>query len=682
MSIYPPERWLCLLFAAILVGSVIPHVNAQAFLTVPQPVPSNQNQMLDFYAGGSSDSYSLRISPQGGTLTINDYVSMGLTPWSYVTAQWPTGTTYIIFLVNVTQTNFRIGFLYLTNSSDEAFLLRLFDYATDNIQLWTFQGVQHVYNRTVPAASINVPNLQIPAAAKVTNGLSALGPQLELGSKNGEWVNGTNTLSIYPLYNQYFTGPNDYNEVWSLLVDQKGNYYFAILYMPNSDKSHVIIEHQLRLNDYTKLPGTTVEATWTLGDFVNQLTIRTGVSNLTVKIDGFPFQSNPLGIVSTHVPSGYATIQVPSEIPGPYNSKLTFVNWNRFGNVNPLRVLMNSTVDITAKFNTEFWVSVDSPYGSVQGSGWYPDGANATFGVTSPIDFGNGTRRIFTQWAGDSNSTSPQSWLTVNSAKQLTANWKRQYTLTVSAPGLPENATTNVLIGSQTVTLKGATPLTEWVDADQQLTITVQDRHLQAPSGNYSFSELLANNQTFAGVVVTTQPITVWLMYATTPNSAPAPSIPASPNESATETTSRDDAIATILGNALLAGKTIPLLTPMISFTANLANVGYLLATILVPSGPPIAGYVVGSLFIGLIYVLPVSALILLYRTAKTKRQPKIRTLAPLAIIWITALALILLSANIVALQSLVVTLQILLILVTMLLFPLAIAFRMAKLAA
>jgi hypothetical protein len=271
--------------------------------------------------------------------------------------------------------------------------------------------------------------------------------------------------------------------------------------------------------------------------------------------------------------------------------------------------------------------------------------------------------------------------LIVNSAKQLTANWQRQYALTISAPGLPQNATTDVLVGSQTVTLKGTTPLTEWVDADQQLSITVQNQHLQVPSGNYSFSELLANNQTFGGVIVMTQPIAVCLMYETTPNSAPAPSIEISPGRSI-QATPRRDMFAAVLGNALLVGKNIPLLTPMISFAASLANFGYLLAEILVPGGPTIAGYLLGSLFIGLIYVLPVSALVFLYRTSKTKRQPRIRALVPLAIIWITALALILLSANIAALQSLVVMLQILLILATMLLFPLAIAFRLAKLAA
>jgi len=108
----------------MLFGSILPYVCAETFLTVPQPSGPGQNQILDFYAGGTSEGYTLRISPQGGTLSVNNYLSMGLTPWGYVTTQWPTGKIYIFFLVNVTETNFRIGFLYLTNSTDEAFILR------------------------------------------------------------------------------------------------------------------------------------------------------------------------------------------------------------------------------------------------------------------------------------------------------------------------------------------------------------------------------------------------------------------------------------------------------------------------------------------------------------------------------------------------------------------------------
>jgi len=220
------------------------------------------------------------------------------------------------------------------------------------------------------------------------------------------------------------------------------------------------------------------------------------------------------------------------------------------------------------------------------------------------------------------------------------------------------------------------------VDANEQLSITVQKQHVETPSGNYSLAQLLADNQTFGGLVIVTQPITVCLLYAPAPSTAPSPAIQESSNGSTPQTTSEGNVVAMILGYSLLARANIPLLSPMISFTAGLANFGSLLAAILAPRGPPIAGYVLGSLFIGFVYVLPVSALILFYRTAKTKQKPSLRTLAPLAIVWTLSLTLIIMSSNVAALQGLLATLQILLVITTMLLFPLVIAIRMAKLAA
>ena len=283
-----------------------------------------------------------RVTPsefrrKAALLSINDYLTMGLMPWGYITAQWTTGPEYIIFLVNVTQTNFRIGFLYLTNSTDEAFILRLFDYGSENVNLWTFQGAQHVYNRTVSTSPVELPKLHLPQPTTISNDISALGPQLYLTTKGGLLLNGTTSLNILPVMNQLFQNPTDYNEVWSLLADEIGNYYFAILYMRNNDPSHVIIEHQLRLNDYRRFDGRTVEARWQKGSFENHAIVRMPMPNMTVNVDGFPFQTNNNGLVSVSIPNGIVTVEVPDAILNSTNSELHFVGWNKFGSSNPLQ---------------------------------------------------------------------------------------------------------------------------------------------------------------------------------------------------------------------------------------------------------------------------------------------------------------------------------------------------------
>lgn len=187
---------IAVLFTIVLIGGVgvtVTGVHAQAvFVTVPLPKVSARNQVIDFYAGGTSAGYTLRASPQGCTLSINGLGAMTLMPWGYVTAQWALGRVYIIFLANVTETDFRIGFLYLTNSTNEAFILRWFDYGSGGtINSWTFQGTQHVFNRTVSTVPTEMPKLQIPVAATVTNAISALGPDLYLTPKGGLLYNRT-----------------------------------------------------------------------------------------------------------------------------------------------------------------------------------------------------------------------------------------------------------------------------------------------------------------------------------------------------------------------------------------------------------------------------------------------------------------------------------------------------------
>jgi hypothetical protein len=512
---------LSIILAAVLAGCLAPSTRAQnVFVTVPAPHGSVSNQIIDFYAGGSSDSYQLRVSPQGGTLTINDYVSMKLMPWGYVTAQWSVGRIYIIFLVNVTETNFRIGFLYLTNSSDQPFLLRLFDYSSDNINTWNFQGAQHVYNRTVPTTAMELPKLQFPISTTATNSLYALGPQLYLASQGGLLLNGTSSLKIHPLMNQLFTGRTDYNEAWSLLTDDAGNYYFAILYMQNSDTSHVIIEHQLRLNDYKRLNGQTVSARWSDGPFDHQVTVRTPLPNLTVKIDGFPFQTNSNGVAFAGVPNGAVTVEVPDEIAASVNSKVRFSTWNKYSDSNPLSILVNSTLDITAKYDQQYPLVVTSDYGTPQGTGWYMRGTNATFSVQNVVDDGNGTRRSFRRWEGDSNSTLNESWAVLNSPMQVAAVWKTQFKVTVGTAGLPGDLQANAIIGGDAVTLNGTAVYTQWVDANQQLPITIQNNEIQGSTNNYFFSELRVDNQTFTGNVQVTRPVNVVVVYTEKPKLA------------------------------------------------------------------------------------------------------------------------------------------------------------------
>jgi len=82
---------------------------------------------------------------------------------------------------------------------------------------------------------------------------------------------------------------------------------------------------------------------------------------------------------------------------------------------------------------TQYYLTVISLYGSPQGEGWYDEGAIASFSVTSPIDYGNGTRHIFVRWSGDSTSNETSSTITMNKPSQVTALWKVETTTQAAA---------------------------------------------------------------------------------------------------------------------------------------------------------------------------------------------------------------------------------------------------------
>jgi hypothetical protein len=289
------------------------------------------------------------MSPQGGQMSIGGSDEITWTAWSYVTTEWSIGKVYIFFLANVTQNDFRIGFLYLTNSSYNQFILRVFDYQTDNINIFNFQGIQHVYNRTVWTSPSNMPQLQLTPEAKTKGGIEAIGTGVYLADNYGEEILGNTTLNIYPIYTQFYSGQNSYNELWSLLTDNFGNSYFAILYMPNGDHDHIIVEHQLKLNDYEHPDGRTIAATWTIGSFPNQVIIRLPVSaNITV--DGVPFQTNRLGAIAIYLPNAVISISVPSELTATNGTALRFTSWSSYGSSNPVVISLNSDLDLRANY--------------------------------------------------------------------------------------------------------------------------------------------------------------------------------------------------------------------------------------------------------------------------------------------------------------------------------------------
>ena len=80
------------------------------------------------------------------------------------------------------------------------------------------------------------------------------------------------------------------------------------------------------------------------------------------------------------------------------------------------------------EYSREYQVTVSSPYGNPEGSGWYPEGSKVTISIQPSISVNPLVRRVFRGWSGDYTGMEPVAEITVNRSMQITALWATDYT--------------------------------------------------------------------------------------------------------------------------------------------------------------------------------------------------------------------------------------------------------------
>jgi hypothetical protein len=112
-------------------------------------------------------------------------------------------------------------------------------------------------------------------------------------------------------------------------------------------------------------------------------------------------------------------------------SRLIFLAWS--GDVASqeaqLVITVQRALTIVANWKTQYHVAISSAFGEVPGSGWYDANSQIQISISSPIDHGNGTRRIFLGWEGAVQGTDTTISVLVDSPKVISSNWKTQYQL-------------------------------------------------------------------------------------------------------------------------------------------------------------------------------------------------------------------------------------------------------------
>ena len=124
------------------------------------------------------------------------------------------------------------------------------------------------------------------------------------------------------------------------------------------------------------------------------------------------------------------TNQVPNTVAGSAGTQYAFKGWEVDGAAqsgNGISSTMDKPHKAVAKYETQYQLLIDSPYGDPKGQGYYAAGSTATFSVTSPWGFP--VQQIFVRWTGDFTGTSPRGSITLDGPKVIHASWSPSYIL-------------------------------------------------------------------------------------------------------------------------------------------------------------------------------------------------------------------------------------------------------------
>ena len=131
------------------------------------------------------------------------------------------------------------------------------------------------------------------------------------------------------------------------------------------------------------------------------------------------------------------TLEALSPVSGGTGTQYVFDSWSDLGAQTHDYTVPGSSETVTAYYDTQYYLTVDSAYDTPGGEGWYDEDAtpSATLDTGTVVITPNAERVVFTGWSGDASGTGLTSDpITMDGAKTATADWTTQYYLTVTSP--------------------------------------------------------------------------------------------------------------------------------------------------------------------------------------------------------------------------------------------------------
>jgi hypothetical protein len=190
-----------------------------------------------------------------------------------------------------------------------------------------------------------------------------------------------------------------------------------------------------------------------------------------------------------------ASFSVTTPASGGTGIQYAFTSWTGSGSGSysgtsgSASVTMNNPITETTNWQTQYYLTVSSSYGSPTGQGWYNAGSSATFSISpTTVSGGTGIQYVFTGWTGTgvgsySGSSSSHS-VTMNNPITETTNWQTQYQITFAQSGLDSSATGTVVTVNGTAKTYGNLPyVTGWINSGGTLTYSYSNPVTSSTTG-------------------------------------------------------------------------------------------------------------------------------------------------------------------------------------------------------
>jgi hypothetical protein len=164
------------------------------------------------------------------------------------------------------------------------------------------------------------------------------------------------------------------------------------------------------------------------------LSIEPSISGAKITLDGLTYDSQQLPATFAWTVGSQHVLEVETMIEDGSGIRYVFAEWNDGQTTATRTVTASSSVTYVAKFNTQYLLTVKSPMGDPQGSGWYDEGSMAQFSARSPVPLEGfmgtlGGKYVLDHWSGDSTADTATASVAMDGPKAVKAEWRTDYTM-------------------------------------------------------------------------------------------------------------------------------------------------------------------------------------------------------------------------------------------------------------